>query len=82
MARPALTLSLQFADPRHRDTLARHKVARWIRAALQHPQASLRLQVWFIDDDDACTIGCEPVRALALVERYRRDSANVAEIVD
>lgn len=37
--RPALSLSLQFArDPAaraHRDHLPRHKVARWIRAALQ-----------------------------------------------
>ena len=32
--KPALTLSLQFADKRHRDLLPRHKVARWIRAAL------------------------------------------------
>ncbi len=32
--KPALSLSLQFADKRHRDTLPRHKVARWIRAAL------------------------------------------------
>jgi len=37
MARPDLTLSLQFADPSHRAQLPRHKVARWIRAALQHP---------------------------------------------
>ena len=37
MARPELTLSLQFADPRHRALLPRHKVARWIRAALAAP---------------------------------------------
>lgn len=37
MARPTLSLSLQFADDRHRDRLARHKVARWIRAALEAP---------------------------------------------
>jgi probable rRNA maturation factor len=37
MARPELTLSLQFADPSHRAALPRHKVARWIRAALQSP---------------------------------------------
>ena len=35
--RPALALSLQFADARHRTVLARHKVARWIRAALDGP---------------------------------------------
>ena len=32
--KPTLTLSLQFADKRHRDTLPRHKVARWLKAAL------------------------------------------------
>ena len=35
--KPELSLSLQFADPRHRDLLPRHKVARWIRAALEVP---------------------------------------------
>lgn len=37
MPRPDLTLSLQFADPSHRAHLPRHKVARWIRAALSAP---------------------------------------------
>ena len=36
-ARPPLTLSLQFADPTDRAELPRHKVARWIRAALDVP---------------------------------------------
>ena len=36
-ARPALRLSLQFADARHRASLARADVARWIRAALAAP---------------------------------------------
>jgi len=36
-ARPALGLSLQFADPAHRALLPRHKVTRWIRAALEAP---------------------------------------------
>jgi probable rRNA maturation factor len=35
--RPELTLSLQFADASHRAHLPRHKVARWIRAALDLP---------------------------------------------
>lgn len=35
--RPRLTLSLQFADATDRATLPRHKVARWIRAALDAP---------------------------------------------
>jgi probable rRNA maturation factor len=36
-ARPALQLSLQFADASDRTLLARHKVAKWIRAALNAP---------------------------------------------
>jgi probable rRNA maturation factor len=35
--RPALTLALQFADATDRAVLPRHKVARWIRAALDAP---------------------------------------------
>jgi len=35
--RPPLTLSLQFSDPADRALLPRHKVARWIRAALEAP---------------------------------------------
>jgi probable rRNA maturation factor len=34
---PQLSLSLQFADPRHRGLLPRHKVQRFIRAALELP---------------------------------------------
>ena len=37
MARPELSLSLQFADATHRAELPRHKGARWIRAALSVP---------------------------------------------
>jgi probable rRNA maturation factor len=37
MALPALSLSLQFADARHRAHLPRHKVMRWVRAALAVP---------------------------------------------
>ena len=37
MSRPALTLSLQFADAADRALLPRHKVMRWIRAALDAP---------------------------------------------
>jgi probable rRNA maturation factor len=35
--RPDLSLSLQFADPSHRAVLPRHRVARWMRAALETP---------------------------------------------
>ena len=36
-ARPALALSLQFADAGDRALLSRHRVARWLRAALDAP---------------------------------------------
>ena len=37
MSQPELSLSLQFADPRHRAVLPRHKVIRYIRSALELP---------------------------------------------
>jgi probable rRNA maturation factor len=37
MPRPSLTLSLQFADPSDRALLPRHKVRRWLAAALDRP---------------------------------------------
>jgi probable rRNA maturation factor len=44
IARPALSLSLQFADPVHRPQLPRHRVARWLRAALRTPaQLTVRI---------------------------------------
>ncbi len=44
MSQPALQLSLQFADKRHRDVLPRHRVARWVRAALLQPgQITVRI---------------------------------------
>lgn len=49
IARPDLSLSLQFADPRHRALLPRHKVARWIRAALDAPG---EITVRIVDADE------------------------------
>ena len=44
MKPPALQLSLQFADASHRSLLPRHRVARWVRAALQRPaQIAVRI---------------------------------------
>jgi probable rRNA maturation factor len=37
MVAATLSLSLQFADATHRAHLPRHKVARWLKAALQRP---------------------------------------------
>jgi len=42
--KPELQLSLQFADATHREHLPRHRVQRWIRAALQRPgQITVRI---------------------------------------
>jgi probable rRNA maturation factor len=48
-ARPALQLSLQFADARHREQLPRHRVARWVRAALDAPA---EITVRFVGADE------------------------------
>ena len=48
-ARPPLRLSLQFADARHRDHLARHRVMRWMRAALEAPA---EITVRIVDADE------------------------------
>jgi probable rRNA maturation factor len=49
-ARPALSLSLQLADARHRALLPRHHVSRWLRAALDAPA---ELTVRIVGDDEA-----------------------------
>ena len=49
MAQPELTLSLQFADKRHRALLPRHFVARCLRAALESPA---QLSVRIVDADE------------------------------
>ena len=48
-SRPALSLSLQFADARHRALLPRHRVQRWLRAALGRPA---ELTVRIVGDDE------------------------------
>ena len=47
--KPVLRLSLQMPDGRHRAVLARHKVARWIRAALEAPA---EIAVRIVDADE------------------------------
>ena len=64
--RPALTLSLQFAEPGDRDVLARPRVARWIRAALEAP-AEITVRI----------VGAEEGRALNRDYRGRDYATNV-----
>ena len=47
--KPTLSLSLQFADKRHRDLLPRHKVVRWLKAALE---SDAELTVRIVDADE------------------------------
>ena len=64
--RPLLTLSLQFADKSDRATLPRHKVARWIRAALEAP-AEITVRI----------VGAEEAQALNRDYRQRDYATNV-----
>jgi len=52
-ARPALRLSLQFADARHRGAFVRADVARWIRAALAVPA---EITVRIVDGDEGLAL--------------------------
>ena len=51
--RPALRLSLQFVDARHRGTIARAGVTRWIRAALAVPA---EITVRIVDSDEGLVL--------------------------
>ena len=53
MSQPQLSLSLQFADPRHRALLPRHKVQRYIRAALELPG---EIAVRIVDAEEGRTL--------------------------
>jgi probable rRNA maturation factor len=53
LARPALALSLQFADTRHRALLPRHRVMRCLRAALALPG---EITVRIVDDDEGLAL--------------------------
>jgi probable rRNA maturation factor len=54
--KPGLTLSLQFADARHKALLPRHQVARWVRAALLHPG---EITVRIVDADEGRVLNAE-----------------------
>ena len=65
-ARAALALSLQFADASDRAVLPRHKVARWIRAALERP-AEITVRI----------VGAEEGQALNRQYRAQDHATNV-----
>ena len=64
--RPALALSLQLADAAHRSLLPRHRVARWLRAALAGP-AELTVRI----------VGAEEGKALNREFRGKDYATNV-----
>lgn len=64
--KPALRLSLQFADARHRAHLPRHRVQRWLRAALESP-AELTVRI----------VGAEEGQALNRAFRGKDYATNV-----
>ncbi|MCE2907262.1 MAG: rRNA maturation RNase YbeY [Betaproteobacteria bacterium] len=64
--KPALNLSLQFADARHRPLLPRHRVARWVRAALRNPgEITVRI------------VGADEARELNREYRHKDYATNV-----
>jgi len=66
MSSPPLQLSIQFADARHRALLPRHRVSRWVRAALSAPaQITVRI------------VGADEGRALNRDYRGKDDATNV-----
>ena len=66
LPRPALQLTLQFADATHRGDLPRHRVLRWVRAALEQPgQITVRI------------VGAEEGRSLNRDYRGKDSATNV-----
>ena len=65
--KPAFALSLQFADPTHRAQLPRHRVARWLRAALGAVPAEIAVRI----------VGAEEGRRLNREFRGKDDATNV-----
>lgn len=50
LKKPLLSLSLQFADTRHKNLLPRHKVAKWLRLALDAQQVeTAQINVRIVD---------------------------------
>jgi probable rRNA maturation factor len=82
VARPELTLSLQFADARHRALLPRHFVARCIRAALQAPA---QIAVRIVDADEGRRLNREFRRkdyaTNVLTFDYQHEPVVVADLV-
>ena len=79
---PALQLSLQQPDGRHRGVLARRKVARWIRAALDAPA---EITVRIVDEGEGRALNCDfrarDYATNVLTFDYQREPVVVADLV-
>ena len=82
MSLPSLALSLQFADSSHRALLPRHKVARWVRAALACPA---EITVRIVDADEGRALNREyrgrDYATNVLTFDYSRKPVVVADLV-
>ena len=81
-ARPPLQLSLQFADPSPREALPRHRVARWIRAALDVPAA---ITVRIVDAEEGLALNrdfrAQDHATNVLTFDYEREPMVVADLI-
>jgi len=82
IARADLTLSLQFADARHRALLPRHKVQRWLCAALGAPA---EITVRIVGDDEGQALNrdfrAKDYATNVLTFDYEHDPVVVADLV-
>jgi probable rRNA maturation factor len=79
---PSLQLSLQFADARHRAHLPRHRVQRWLRAALMAP-AELTVRIVGAEEGQALNLGYrqKDYATNVLTFDYERQPVVVADLV-
>jgi probable rRNA maturation factor len=82
VARDQLQLSLQFADAAHRRLLPRHRVARWIRAALDAP-AEITVRIVGADEGQALNrdFRGRDYATNVLTFDYQREPVVVADLV-
>ena len=78
-----LSLSLQFVDARHRAELPRHKVLRWLRAALQGLSAELTVRI--VDEAEGQALNRDfrgkDYATNVLTFDYQREPVVVADLV-
>ena len=82
MARPPLSLSLQFADATDRALLPRHRMLRWLRAALERP-AEITVRVVGSEEGRALNRGYrgKDYATNVLTFDYAREPVVVADLV-